>query len=350
MKNFNLLVVMLVVFAVAQLQPVFGQSTADSARLEAEIGKVVRDYYVAYSRRDVATASAIWSDDGFSYSLESGYELNRVVKDQVSAFLRSPMASTAKDTYEVEDLKILTVNADMAMANYSLTTRNEQNGITDIRHDRTTNFLVRRDGRWQIIADHTSRIPNTVSPTASGMPVGWKRNSNNNYSMTIDTSTKHGGKASAVIKFTCGDEVGFGSLSQSIAADDYRGKRVRLSGWLRSESAKAAGLWMRLDGDRRLLGFDNMLNRPVTGTTGWKQYEIVLDVPLETISIFIGTLLDGKGQVWADDFKLEIVSNAVPVTNQLSPEEMRLDFPNRKPQKLDIKRPLNMGFEAGSYQ
>ena len=97
--------------------------------------------------------------------------------------------------------------------------------------------------------------------------------------MTVDTNIKHGGKSSAAIKLTCGGENEFGSLGQLVAADDYRGKRVRLTGWLKTENADSAVLWMRVDGNRQTLGFDNILNRAVTGTTDWKQFEVVLDVP-----------------------------------------------------------------------
>lgn len=93
--------------------------------------------------------------------------------------------------------------------------------------------------------------------------------------MPVDTNIKHGGKSSAWIKLTCGENE-FGSLGQHIAADDYRGKRVSLTGWLKTENADSAVLWMRVDGNRRMLGFDNILNRAVTGTTDWKQFEVVL--------------------------------------------------------------------------
>ena len=146
---------------------------------------------------------------------------------------------------------------------------------------------------------------------------------------------------------TCGDENEFGSLGQVIAADDYRSKRVRLSGWLKTENADSVGLWMCVDGIRRMLGFDNMMNRAVKGTTDWKQFEVVLDIPAEAVNIVFGTLIAGKGQVWVDDLKLEIVGSSVLSTNLLSPEQMGLDNP-RVQKKSDIKQPVNLGFENGT--
>ena len=351
MKQIFITTLILAIFLIAGIQNINAQvnPNSDNAKLEAEIGKVLRDYYDAFSRRDGSTTSALYADDGFVY--EGGFSTTRQVKAEVRAYLQSPGAANSKDFYEMEDLKILPVTADTAMANYTIISKTEQNGKTTVRRDRSTNFFVRRDGRWLIIADHTSPLPAPVTPTISGMPIGWIRTpsySSDCYSMTVDTNTKHGGKSSAMIKSNCYEENKFGSLGQTIAAENYLGKRVRLTGWLKTENADSAVLWMRVDGNRRTLGFDNMLNRAAAGTTDWKQFEVVMDVPLEAVNIVIGTFLSGKGQMWADDLKLEIVGSDVPSTNLLSSEQMRIDDPKRNPKKSDTKQPVNLGFENGT--
>ncbi len=349
MKRAFITTLILSVLVFAGSQNSRGQTGGDNSKLEAEIGKVLRDYYDAFSRRDAAATSALYADDGFVY--EGGCSTTKQVKAEIRAYLQSLAAANSKDLYEMEDLKILPVAADTAMANYTVITKSEQNGKTTIRRDRSTNVFARRDGRWLIVADHSSPLPNPVAPTISGMPVGWIRTpsySSNGYSMTVDTNIKHGGKSSAAIRLICDGENKFGSLGQHVAADDYRSKRVRLTGWLKTEKADSAVLWMRLDGNRQTLGFDNMLNRAVTGTTDWKQFEVVLDIPTEAVNVVIGAFLSGRGQMWADDLKLEIVGSDVPSTNQLSPEQMRLDNPNRNSKKSDIKQPVNLGFENGT--
>lgn len=330
------------------IQNTNGQANAgDNAKLEADITKALRGYYDAFSRRDVAATVGAWADVGFSY--EGGYSTNKELKEALPAYLRS-VAADLNDRYEMEDLKVFPVTADTAIANYIVISMLEQNGKKTVQRDVTTNFFVRRDGRWQIVVDHTSSLPKTLEPTTSGMPVGWTRmpaNSSGGYLITVDKNNKRGEGASASIRFNCADENGFGSIGQSIAADNYLGKRVRLTGWLRTENADSAVLWMRIDGNRRTLGFDNMTNRPVTGTNGWKQVEVVLDVPAEAINVVIGSFIRGKGQMWVDDLKVEVVGSGVASTNQLSPEQMRLDNPNRTGKKSDIKQLVNLGFEDG---
>lgn len=157
---------------------------------------------------------------------------------------------------------------------------------------------------------------------------------------------------------------GFAAAIQSIRPDEFRGKRVRLSGYMKSEGiAEWGGLWMRIDAEDPaiMLEFDNMENRPVKGTSDWKKYEIVLDVSPEAEEIVYGFLLKGKGQVWAYDVQLEAVGKeAVKTSRPLKPEDMAeaANFKKKDPQgyeelkkttiEIRAKRPLklvNGGFE-----
>ena len=59
-----------------------------------------------------------------------------------------------------------------------------------------------------------------------------------------------------------------------------------------------AGLWMRIDAGSVTAGFDNMQERPATGTTDWRSYSVVLDIPVGSTSVNFGILLHGTGKVW----------------------------------------------------
>ena len=129
------------------------------------------------------------------------------------------------------------------------------------------------------------------------------------------TDVASSGKYGSLIAAKSDKAGGFGTLMQTISADDYRGARWRLSGFMKTEQAGRAQMWMRVDGtEPKLLAFDNMDSRAVTGTTDWKRYEIVLDVPSASIDIAFGYFLAGGGKVWGDNFKLEKVDASVPVT------------------------------------
>src|ERR1700712_5382377 len=92
----------------------------------------------------------------------------------------------------------------------------------------------------------------------------------------------------------------FGTIMQTFMADEYLGKRVKLTGYIKSSEVKQwAGMWFRIDGgttkkNYKMLGFDNMEDRPIKGTTEWKKYEITLDVPPSGVDIAFGVLLCGQ--------------------------------------------------------
>jgi hypothetical protein len=170
------------------------------------------------------------------------------------------------------------------------------------------------------------------------LPAGWfvAGSAPNDYEFSRDTSIAQSGRSSALIAAKPGiTSNGFGTLMQIIDAESYRGSRLRLSGYLKTSEVAKAQMWMRVDGpDRRILSFDNMDARPVSGTTGWTRYEIVLDVPADSIDIAFGFLLiQGGGKVWGDSFKVEKVDSTVPVTAPASVAPAR------------PKEPVNTDFE-----
>lgn len=159
-----------------------------------------------------------------------------------------------------------------------------------------------------------------LAAQAPWAPVGWHHAGSHpaDYEMGCDTTIVHGGKKSGYLKCIEPDPKGFGSLSQAIKADHYRGKRVRLSGYARAQDVTGwAGFWMRVDDvNSKVLSFDNMSRRQIKGTNGWKNFEVVLDVPESSDTIFFGLILGGGGQVWIDDLKLEAVSPEVETTDK----------------------------------
>jgi hypothetical protein len=152
---------------------------------------------------------------------------------------------------------------------------------------------------------------------ALAAPKGWflAGMAPHDYETGVDRQVTHGGKASGFLRAKATPSK-FGTLMQMSKPGAYRGKRVRLSAWVKAEKVAGwAGVWMRVDGeDNKSLAFDNMQNRPIKGTSGWTKYEIVLDVDDKATAIAFGILLDGAGAVWIDDIRFEVVDKNVPTT------------------------------------
>jgi hypothetical protein len=177
----------------------------------------------------------------------------------------------------------------------------------------------------------------SIAPAArasGGLPTGWiAAGSAPDYDMGADQALAHGGKASGFIRSKAAKPSGFGTLMQMCRADRYRGRRVRMSAWVKSESIPGwAGVWMRVDGEEgKVLAFDNMQSRPIKGTTAWTRHEVVLDVAPNAKNLAFGILLDGTGAAWIDEVGFEVVDKSVattgmPAGEELAAEPTNLDF------------------------
>ena len=110
------------------------------------------------------------------------------------------------------------------------------------------------------------------------------------YEHALADETTYEGKAVAELRSVAPRTDGFGTLMQTFSAEHFLGQRVRFSGALKCEGVEnRVGLWMRVYGpQRQMLAFDNMAGRRVSGTTDWRRYEVVLDVPAEAKAIALG--------------------------------------------------------------
>lgn len=160
------------------------------------------------------------------------------------------------------------------------------------------------------------------------LPKGWfvTGDAPDKYEIGVDPTLTYETQACVTLKASP-DPTEFAALAQMIKAEAYRGKRLQFSAAVRSENVEnRAALFMRIGGTHgQMLAFDNMRNRPITGTNAWTHYAIVLDVVEEAENIVFGLLLSLQGQVWMADVHLEVVSRDIPTTDIL--EEIASYFP-----------------------
>jgi hypothetical protein len=153
-------------------------------------------------------------------------------------------------------------------------------------------------------------------PGARGNPEGWvsiQHAGDLSYTFDIDDAIAHGGARSVRI-----DNVGpepFGALFQQVAAGPHRGRRVRLSAWMRTHEARGSAtgggavLLLQAMQAGAPLAWNHMKDAPVRGSTDWQRYAIEIDVPAAADQIELGTMLHGPGAMWLDDVMLEIVAD-----------------------------------------
>lgn len=140
---------------------------------------------------------------------------------------------------------------------------------------------------------------------------------------------------------------------QRIPADPYRGKRIRYSASLRSVAIRdpeprqasngvfggsgdassrlaarmfnpsqypsVGSLFLRLVDGGTVLAAERAENIGLHGDNSWIRKEIVVDVPEKANWLLIGFWMQGKGQIWMTDVRVEDVGPNVPVTTPTIP-------------------------------
>jgi hypothetical protein len=94
-------------------------------------------------------------------------------------------------------------------------------------------------------------------------------------------------------------------------------------------------VWTRVDGLQSdslvSLALSNTAANPITGTADWQRVETVIDVPETAEAIVFGVLLRGRGQLWLDDFNLNVIPRSpaaaglfsVPMASREAADEQR---------------------------
>ena len=164
-----------------------------------------------------------------------------------------------------------------------------------------------------------------ASVASSQLPTGWQSSGTGPHGYTVgyDVSRQSAGRQasgleerSAYIAGRVAEPVGTGSLTQAIRSDDYRGQRVRLSGFVKQSLGfgNSAMLFLRVEGNGLVLGTDQrsaMITGGPTVTPEWIKHVIVVDVPENSTGLRFGFLKEGPGEAWLRDVRLEIVGRDV---------------------------------------
>lgn len=172
------------------------------------------------------------------------------------------------------------------------------------------------------------------------LPNGWLKAGSKpkSYEMVLDQIDGRQGKNAATIKSIDKNIDGFGTLMQQSKPDKFLGKRIKMTGYLKSENVSDwAGLWLRVDqaGSQQSLSFDNMQDRAIKGTKDWTKYEIILDVPTNASMLAFGALLSGTGQIWFDNITFEIVDNSIKPTGSINGGQSNIQI---EPSNLDFEK------------
>ena len=142
-------------------------------------------------------------------------------------------------------------------------------------------------GKWSVLGSRVSRYDIGVDPTV----------------------TREGAESLRLRSLATADPTTWAAATNSVDVTEYRGHRIRLTGFLSSKNVTSyATAWVRVDApDTSASAFDNMSDRQLHGSTPWKPFSIEVAVAPKSRYITIGVALGGTGTVWADNLRVELV-------------------------------------------
>lgn len=147
--------------------------------------------------------------------------------------------------------------------------------------------------------------------------------------LKIDSTNAVSGKNSMLINVKEGE--GFGCVAYKLPAN-FKGKKITLEGFMKYENVTDGfvGLLVRIDKDGQSVGFDNMQNQKLQGTSEWKKHTVTIDFKENADEIYVAGILVGKGKAWFDNFKVTIdgkpIESVKPVEKELSIVEKDTEF------------------------
>jgi hypothetical protein len=155
-----------------------------------------------------------------------------------------------------------------------------------------------------------------VEPAPNSELPCWQLTSNlteNYYTVDQDTEVVFSGESSARIS-SISNEAQFGTLSQTVSAAAFAGKRVEFSAFLKFENvSRGVSLWVLATDAAGNITVSQRLNW-VPGSFDWHSRSIVVDVPIESVALRYAVNITGEGTLWVDDARIVAVDSLVAVT------------------------------------
>ena len=171
------------------------------------------------------------------------------------------------------------------------------------------------------------------------------------YTAVIDTTVAHTGHASFLM-YSLGPATGSSWMAnqQIVDASRYRGRRVRLSGQLRTQDVTSAELWLVVNGaigGEPMTLLEGHLTPSVHGTIEWETGAIVFQVDSGATCLRFGVMIHGTGAVWLDDVALDTVPSSTPITVAADRPKPVLGARTRQlgPCRDMLSLPTNLSFE-----
>ena len=148
----RILLIASLVAAASVVAPASG-AAAQQVEAEREIRRLLDDWNNAYLKGDKAAFDRIVADD-WVITLSSGKVVEGAKADEMSDLV--PLDSSY--VLRSDEVKVRLLGTDVAVVSRLVTDKGRYLGRDIDRVSRSTDVLVKRKGRWQVVSTHLTRV------------------------------------------------------------------------------------------------------------------------------------------------------------------------------------------------
>lgn len=125
---------------------------------EQQVTKMLRDFLAAVPRGDRQVFDKFFADDVI-YTRSAGVTVN---KAEIMKNIDVHAANEPSASYEAEDITVHPYGDNLAIVNFRLLMHRTKDGKQETARLRNTGTFLRRNGRWQVVAWQSTRVPEST--------------------------------------------------------------------------------------------------------------------------------------------------------------------------------------------
>lgn len=126
---------------------------------EQQVTKMLHDFLAAVPRGDRQVFDNFFADDVI-YTRSAGVTVS---KAEIMKNIDVRAANEPSATYEAEDLTVHPYGDNLAIVNFRLVMHTTKDGKQQTAHLRNTGTFLKRNGKWQVVAWQSTRVPEDVA-------------------------------------------------------------------------------------------------------------------------------------------------------------------------------------------
>ena len=128
---------------------------AQANKTEQQVTKMLRDFLAAVPRGDRQVFDNFFADDVI-YTRSAGVTVG---KAEIMKNIDVRAANEPSATYEAEDITVHPYGGNLAIVNFRLVMHTTKDRKQETAHLRNTGTFLKRNGKWQVVAWQSTRVP-----------------------------------------------------------------------------------------------------------------------------------------------------------------------------------------------